>query len=217
MADRGSPAAREAPSKSDDGRPFVAPPWESPLDPERAIASIPADAKISGMFFAYMVGAAKARDVVLPSARDRYVPFSFYPVADLSRLLLEAAALLFPGRTLRHALRTLGRSGPDALLSSTLGKVTLGSTEGVHAAVAAMANAYHVNLRPSRVTVVDRDSRWMVIRAEKVHYFLDSHHVGTFEGVLKFAGCAGAVRIASRNAASADLLLTFDPASTSVR
>jgi uncharacterized protein (TIGR02265 family) len=138
------------------------------------------------------------------------VQFNFYPLAELARLLVEAAERFFPGRTLRHALRTLGRAAPDAFLSSTLGKVTLGSTEGVHAAVAAMANAYELNLRPSRVSVPDSGASWVVVRLDKVLYFLDSHHVGTFEGILRFAGVNGAVRVASRSPASADFLLTWD-------
>lgn len=217
MRDRGSTGTRGPPSTSDEGRPFVDPPWESPLDVERALAVIPADAKISGMFFAYLVAAAKAQNIVLPSARDRYLAFNFYPVTDLALLVLEAIPLLFPGRSLRHALRTLGRRGPDALLSSTLGRVTLGSAEGVHAAVAAIASAYELNLRPSHVAILDTAQSWMVVRLEKIFYFLDSHHVGAFEGVLRFAGTHGTVRLASRGPASADLLLSWDPLATTPR
>ena len=170
------------------------PPWEAPLDVERALAIIPADATISGMFFAYLAGAARARNITLASVRGRYLPFNFYPVTDLARLVIEAAPLLFPGRTLRHALRALGRHAPDAFLSSTLGKVTLGTTEGVPSAVAAIANAYELNLRPSRVAVVDASPSWTVVRMEKVFYFLDSHHVGVLEGIAHSCG----VRVASR-------------------
>src|ERR1700722_1863867 len=211
MLDRGPGATREPPTISDEGRPFVDPPWEAPLDVERALAIIPADAQISGMFFSYLVAAAKAQGFVLSLARERYLSFKFYPVADLARLVLGAVPLLFPGRPLRAALRTLGKRSPNAFLSSTLGKVTLGSTEGVHAALAAIANAYELNLRPSRVTILDKGPRWAVVRLEKVCYFLDSHHVGTFEGIFRFAGVNGTARIASRGPASADLLLTWDP------
>jgi uncharacterized protein (TIGR02265 family) len=186
------------------------PPWEAPLDVERALASIPADAKISGMFFVALLAGAKSRNVVLPSARERYVPFNFYPVADLGRLLVEAAQRFYATRPLRQALRTLGRAAPEAFLSSTLGRVTLGSTEGVHAAIAAMASAYDLNLRPSRVATLDSGPDWAVVRLDKVCYFVDSHHVGSFEGILRFAGVKGTVRLASRGSASADLLLTWD-------
>ena len=173
---------------------------------------IPADAQISGMFFSYLVAAAKAQGFVLSLARERYLSFKFYPVANLrAPRCPRGRAPPFPGRSLRSALRTLGERSPDAFLSSTLGKVTLGSTEGVHAALAAIANAYELNLRPSRVTILDKGPRWAVVRLEKVCYFLDSHHVEHLEGIFRFAGVNGTARIASRGPASADLLLTWDP------
>jgi uncharacterized protein (TIGR02265 family) len=161
------------------------------------------------MFFSALVAGAKARGMALPSARERYTPFNFYPVTELACLLVEAADRFFPGRSPRHALRALGRAGPDAFLTSTLGKVTLGSTEGAQAAIAALANAYELNLRPSRVATLGSGPTWAVVRMDKVPYFLDSHHVGTFEGVLRFAGVQGTVRIASRSPSSADLLLAW--------
>ncbi len=211
MTDRGAASSRERPTASDEGRPFVDPPWDAALDVERVFASISPDAKISGMFFAALVAAARTRGLALPSARERYVSFTFYPVAEIARLLVEAAERFFPERTLRQALRSLGKSAPDAFLASTLGKVTLGSTEGVHAAIAAMANAYDLNLRPSRVSTVDSGPRWAIVRLDKIPYFLDSHHVGTFEGILRFAGVKGSVRLASRSPMSADLLVAWDP------
>jgi uncharacterized protein (TIGR02265 family) len=210
-----SNAPRGAPTATVDGRPFIEPPWDAPLDVERALESIPADATISGMFFNRLIGAARAQSAVLPSARERYLAFTFYPLVDLARLVLDAAPLLFPDRPLRQGLRALGRGGPDAFLASTLGKVTLGSTSDVHGAVAAMANGYELNVRPSRVSLADSGPGWVVVHLERVPYFLDSHHVGTFEGALRFAGTKGAVRIASRSPSSADFLLTWEPAPTS--
>jgi uncharacterized protein (TIGR02265 family) len=209
MGDRGPTSTSEPPRMSEEGRPFVEPPWAAPLDVERHIAAISADATISGMFFAAVLAGAKARNVVLPTTRERYVAFNFYPVTDLARLLVEAAQRFYPDRPLRGALRSLGKAAPEAFLSSTLGKVTLGSTEGVHGAIAAMANAYELNLRPSRVAMTARGPHWATVRLEKVPYFLDSHHVGSFEGTLRYAQATGTVRLASRSQSSADLLLTW--------
>ena len=214
MGDRGAGAAstREPPVVSDDSLPFVDPPWGAPLDVERALSDIPSDSTISGMFFLAIVTAAKTRGIALTSARKRYVQFTFYPLAELARLLVEASETFFPERTLRHALRILGRSSPDAFLASTLGRVTLGSTREAHSAVAAMTNGYELNVRPCSVAVLDRGARWTVIRLDNIVHFLDSHHVGNFEGLLRFAGVKGVVRIASRSATSAEFLLTWDAA-----
>jgi hypothetical protein len=60
------------------------------------------------------------------------------------------------------------------------------------------------------VSTLDSGPDWAVVRLDKVFYFVDSHHVGSFEGILRFAGVKGTVRIASRGSASADLLLAWD-------
>jgi len=188
---------------------YVEPPWRAPLDAEAELRAIPSTATISGMFLAPLVLEAKRCGVVLPSARDRYVPFTFYPLVEHCRLLVESCRLLHRDRPLRQALRKLGRGAPHALVASTLGRVVLGSAEGVHDVIRAMAKAYPLNARPSRVTVLEAGSGRALVRLEDVHYFLDSHHVGAFEGVLRFAQVEGRVLVARRGRAAADLLLEW--------
>jgi uncharacterized protein (TIGR02265 family) len=193
----------------DSSPPYAEPPWDAPVDVEAAIGAIPEGATISGMFLAPLLLEAKRRGVVLPSARDRYVPYTFYPLREHCRLLVETCERMLPDRSLRQGLRKLGRGAPDALVSSTLGKVVLGSAEGVEQVVSAMAKAYPLNARPSRVTVLEAGAGRAVVRLEEVHYFIDSHHVGAFEGALRFAGVTGHVLIAPRSTTSADLLLAW--------
>jgi uncharacterized protein (TIGR02265 family) len=188
---------------------FVEPPWASPLVADDAIAKIPEDATISGMFLAPLLQEAKRRNVTLPSARARYVSYTFYPLREHARLLVETCELMLADRPLRQGLRKLGRGAPQALVASTLGKVVLGSAVGVHGVVKAMIKAYPLNARPCHAEVLELSERRAVVRLEGVHYFLDSHHIGTFEGVLKYAGVQGRVLIAKRGAGSADLLLEW--------
>lgn len=191
------------------GAPFLPPRWDAPLDREAELAAIPETATISGMFLAPLVNEAQKRGVVLRSARERYVGFTFYPLREHARLLLEVCDRLYPDRPVRQILRKLGRGAPNALLASTLGKVVLGSVEGPHDVIAAMAKAYPLNARPSKVTVLESARGRSVVRLEDIFYFLDSHHVGAFEGVLNFAKVEGQVLIAKRGRASADLLLEW--------
>jgi uncharacterized protein (TIGR02265 family) len=188
---------------------FVEPPWGAPLDPDAVIAEIHGDATISGMFIAPLLDVAAAVGAKLPSARDRYVSFKFYPVREHAQLLVEACRARYPRLPLREGLRRLGRGGPNALLSSTLGKVVLGSVEGVESSLHAMAKAYPLNARPCSVTVVECGSSYALLRLEQVHWFLDSHHVGTFEGVLRYAGVQGSVKIRTRGPGSADFLIEW--------
>lgn len=188
---------------------FVAPPWDEPLDPETVLAEIPASATIAGMFFLALAEGAERRQVELALPRPRYVPFTFYPVREFAPLLVKAAGLFHPQLSLREGLRRIGTAGPAAFLSSTLGRVTLGASEGVHATVSAIAKTYSINTRPSRCTVLQTEPRFMVLALDDVCYFLDSHHVGVFEGTLEHAGVAGRVLIRRRSATAADLRLEW--------
>lgn len=185
--------------------PFREPPWDAPLDPEREIESIPPSAQIRGMFILPVLQEAKRAGKPIGNRRDRYVPFQFYPLRQHARLLLEASAQVFPQVPLRQALRKLGRGAPAAFTASTLGRVVLHQDRGVVDVVRALAAAYELCLSPARAIVEERGERSLEVSLEEVHYFLDSHHVGTFEGAVKFAGKRGRVRIQRVSAASAVL------------
>jgi uncharacterized protein (TIGR02265 family) len=191
---------------------FADPPWASPLNAESELSGIPAEAAIAGMFFLGLSEGAKRRAVDLPLPRPRYLPFSFYPVAEFAPLLVQAARLFYPLQSVRQGLRLIGQAGPSVLVASMLGKVTLGSAEGVHAVTNAVASTYSINIRSSHCSVLESTANSMRLSLEGVHYFLDSHHVGVFEGTLRFAGANnGTVKIANRNKSrgSAELLLQW--------
>ena len=169
---------------------------------------------VTGMCLQPLVEIARARHQALPSARDRYVAFRFYPLREHAALLLETCALVYPKLSLRQALRKLGRAAPQALLRSTLGKITVGSASGPAEVLGAMAKAYPLNVRPCRVDMLELAQGRAVIRVEELHYFLDSHHVGAFEGLLRFAGASNVkVRICMYTSSDADLMLTWGRAS----
>lgn len=188
---------------------FVEPPWGAPVDVEGTLREIPPTATLAGMFLAPIAQEARRRGGSLPSARERYLPFGFYPVTEHVRLLVEASELLFPGKSLRIALRMFGRATPQAMLASTLGRVTLGTAGGVHEAIAAMVQTYPINLKPSHAEIIASDHHSVVIRLAEVWFFLDSNHVGIFEGTMRFAGVKGQVRVCKRSASEADFLCTW--------
>jgi uncharacterized protein (TIGR02265 family) len=188
---------------------FAVPPWDAPLDAERVLADIPATATIAGMFFLALAEGAERRQVKLELPRTRYLPFGFYPVREFAPLLVLAAGLFHPHSSLREGLRRIGTAGPAAFLGSTLGRVTLGASEGVHATVSAIAKTYAINTRPSRCAVTEAGERRIVVSLDDVFYFLDSHHVGVFEGTLEHAEVDGRVRLHRRTETSCDLLLAW--------
>ena len=188
---------------------FRDPPWQTPLDAPRALSLIAADATIAGMFFLGLLEAAKRRGVALSGTRERYLPFGFYPIAEFAPLLIAAAGHFHPTLSLRQGLRAIGAVGPAVLAQSMLGKVTLGSAIGVHSVIEAIANTYSVNIRQSRCAVTAKANKACVINLENVQHFLDSHHVGVFEGTMTHAGVNGRVRIKSHSEFNAELLLEW--------
>ena len=188
---------------------FSEPPWKAALDVPRALSIISPESTIAGMFFLGVLNGAKRRGISLSSPRERYLPFGFYPVREFAPLLVAAAGAFHPGLSLRQALRAIGAAGPGVLAKSVLGRVTLGSAIGVHAVIDAIANTYSVNIRPCGCAVTHKAARACVIRLDNVQHFLDSHHIGVFEGTLKHAGVNGRVRIASHGDFCAELLLEW--------
>lgn len=188
---------------------FADPPWQAALDVPRALSLISADSTIAGMFFLGLLDAAKRRGVALSATRERYLAFGFYPIAEFAPLLVTAAGQIHPALSLRQGLRAIGSAGPAVLAKSVLGKVTLGSAIGVHAVIEAIANTYSVNIRSSKCAVSHKTERACVVSLENVQYFLDSHHVGVFEGTLSHAGVSGRVRIASHSEFAAEFLLEW--------
>jgi uncharacterized protein (TIGR02265 family) len=188
---------------------FIDPPWEAPLDAERALSAVPADASLAGMFFLALAEGAQRRQVTLDFGRPRYLQFGFYPAREFAALLVQACRLFYPDLSLRHALRRIGRVGPVAFLGSTLGRVTLGASEGPAAMVSAIVKTYPINIKPSRCEIVREGPRSIQVCLDGVPYFLDSHHVGVFEGTLHYAGVEGGVKICSRTDISADFLLEW--------
>lgn len=188
---------------------FIEAAWDTPLDIDAELATIPEYAQVRGTMIAPVQAMLKKRGWKKASSRERYLPFTLYPLREHAALLVEYCHCVFPQKPLRQALRKVGRAAPQAFGVSTLGRVTLGSAEGVQDIVSAFAKAYELSLDPGRAVVTEVRSRRMVVSLEDVYYFLDSHHVGSFEGILKQAGLSGSVLIARRGVASADLLLQW--------
>jgi uncharacterized protein (TIGR02265 family) len=188
---------------------FVLPDWRAPLDVAKALANIASERTISGMFLESSAREARRLNKPLASARERYVAFRFYPLREHVKLLLEACPVLFPGNPLRVALRKMGRAAPAALLTSTLGRATVGVAQGTLAIMTAMAKSYAVNVPGSEITVADAGANHCLLRVRSLPFFIDCHHVGAFEGVLRYAGVEGEVRMHLLSHEAADYRITW--------
>ena len=73
-----------------------------------------------------------------------------------------------------------------------------------------MAKAYGLNARPCSVALVEASPGHALLRLEEVYWFLDSHHVGAFEGVLRHAGVKGSVSIHCLGPGRGDMLVQWE-------
>ncbi len=165
---------------------------------------------MSGLFLAAVAQAGARSGARLPSARASYTPFRRYPLREHCALLVEAAAALWPDRPLRQSLRKLGRGTPQVLLHSMLGRVVLGSVEGPVELLRAMGKSYPLHTSPATMSITEEGPRRAVLAFRDFHHFLDSHHVGVVEGLLRHAGVEGGhVLIRSLSRSDADFLVTW--------
>src|SRR3954462_4810638 len=81
---------------------FSDPPWDEPIDVPAVLAGIAPNAAIAGMYFLAMAEGAKRRGITLPGLRERYLPFTFYPVSEFAPLLVSGAERFYPDRSLRE-------------------------------------------------------------------------------------------------------------------
>jgi uncharacterized protein (TIGR02265 family) len=170
--------------------PYRAPSWDAPIDVDEAIARCPSDARIKGLMSAAvveMVGRAGHR---LVGAADRFLPFQSYPLRDHMALLREAGHLLWPADPVRVQLRRFGRGVRPTLLSQPYGRVALGKdnmtpAEIVNRLVRTYRFILDVTITPHIAEATDPTSSTSIyVEMHNVWYFLDSCHVGVFEGLL---------------------------------
>jgi uncharacterized protein (TIGR02265 family) len=188
---------------------FVAPDWNAPLDVASYVDSTPRTARIKGMFPAAVADSARARGVPLPSARERYLPFADVPVTEFAMMLVEAAQGFFPNAPLRSALRELGRSAYPVLVQSMVGRVVLSTAADMPSGLNAAIKAYSVALPHSRVEIAELSKQRAVVTLRHIYYFLDSHHVGVFEGLARPLGVRLTTRVRMRSKFDGDFELSW--------
>ncbi|MCB9594422.1 MAG: DUF2378 family protein [Sandaracinaceae bacterium] len=193
--------------------PFHEPAWDAPLDPDQVIELLPPRSTMKGMFLQAVAERARSAGVELPAARARYLPFESYPLREHCELLVEIARRVWPDQTLRQGLRRIGRGAPQVVTSTTLGRVTVGSVEGVHEVLRGMAKSFALFAEPGRIEVVEVGPGRALLELRDIAFFIDSHHVGVYEGTLRYAEVANP-RVSIRNVSykDADLLCEWDAA-----
>ncbi|HEY8040929.1 MAG TPA: DUF2378 family protein [Polyangiaceae bacterium] len=176
------------------GHEFVPPDCDSPLDVAAYVEGIPQEAFIKGLFASAIVEAARGRGVTLPGARERYHAFTDVPMREYVPVLVAGAQAVHPTLPVRMALRKVGRASRDAFAQTMFGRVVMGRVDGLRAALEAAAKVYPMAMPPARVELRKMTDTRAVLHMTGIYGFLDSHHVGVFEGVAR----ACEVRVTTR-------------------
>jgi len=185
---------------NDDG--FSEPRWNDPVDVDAAIRACPESMQLNGIMSMALVGAAATVGKTLPSALPRFLPFQPYPLSDHMRLLGEAAAALYPSDPLRIAFRRFGRGVRNVVSATAYGRVAFGRQLNARDTVSALTRCYRVMLG-SHVDGVLHDERCADVEMRDIHYFLDSLHVGTVEGIFIGSAIKPRVLVKMHNATNA--------------
>ena len=188
---------------------FTSPSWDAPVDLAAHVDATPAGATIKGMFPAAVVEACETAGSRPKHAIPRYLPFGDYPMREYAALLVEAARILFPRLTLRNGLRKIGRASLPTFQSSMVGKVILGTSHDVPTALEAIVKGYRVATPTVAIEIRLLEDRRAVIHVGGITTFLDSHHVGVFEGVARSGGARAEIAVKLSSIASCDFLIEW--------
>jgi uncharacterized protein (TIGR02265 family) len=186
---------------------FVAPNFALPIDPAAQKRLVPAGATVKGM---QLQGLLDEQSRSGHSPTGRYVAFRDYPGEELIDRLVETAARCHPSLAPREGLRRVGHSAYGTLSRSTIGKVLFavaGSVPRQFLTVA--AQAYSVSGSTGAAEVLSAHDGEAVVRLTEIYSFVDSWHVGIFEGAFRAMGAPCVVRVRLRGPTSADLLLRW--------
>ena len=184
----------------------------APVELDEHLRRLPSGATVKGMFFLELQRLSEQASVwpqVLETAgiaERRYYNFRDYPMVDNLRLTAAVAAHVHPTVARGDAIRYLGQTALDVVLSSPIGRTLLG-VEGrdVEQLFLRGPRAYKLLLGVGEVTSEKVSLRVFRFHVRNFPAFLETYQVGVLEGILRHCGKTGQVRIALDDVANATL------------
>lgn len=174
---------------------FVEPRWDAPFDAEAEIDAAPSNALVRGMFFDFAVDRAK-RATNRSVASESRVAFLQYSMRDYMRLLVECSRAAFPDVTAREGLRRMGAHLYDDFLETMVGRAIFSVAGKRFDRIGALApKAYLASYEPCEVRTTVVAEKLFHVRFEPMHVFLDTFHLGAWEGAARFCGTQAKIRV----------------------
>ncbi len=209
--------AGSAPAASDPSTSaFHDPDFAAPVDLDGHLALLPPRATGKGMFFAALLalGARMRPGLDLCTLASvplrRYIPFRDYPMDEYLRLEVTTAGAVYRGVPLGEGMRRLGWTALDSLLGSHVGKTVFGILgRDVELLLLHTPKIYDLTLNFGRVFAEKVSRGRFLVHASGMPIFLETYHVGVFEGALRHCRVPGRVRIAASGLEDATFEVTL--------
>lgn len=198
---------RELVSNGFDPGQFSPPDFQASLEYERRIAATPMTATVRGMYFSYLLRAAKGFDL---GDTDRYIAFRNYPMRDYMDLLVRFARAVYPHLALREGLRRIGWETMPTLLESIVGRVVFAvAGRDLMQVINLAPRAYQLSISPGWVAVPVCSERQAVVEFRGIWNFPECYQVGVMEGVCRTYGRTGVSRVRVLSEQDVDLLIRW--------
>ncbi len=173
------------------------------------IERTPAANTVKGMYVAGIVEALAQRDIA-PREQRRYQAFKDYSLRDYMRLCLDAAVTLYPSRSPKEGLRSLGQLAIPTFAQSISGAVVMGTVgRSWELALRCVSRGYQISLKPGEAIVAELGAERALVQLRKVWNFGDSYQVGVVEGLMDWCGLNGEVTAHVISACDTDLRLQW--------
>ncbi len=140
----------------------------------------------------------------------KYTAFREYPGEELLDLLVATAQGVWPNLPIKEALRRVGKIAFPTLFNSLIGKVVFGAlSRDVTSIWKVLPKGYSVSSNVGSAQLLELHPTEVLVRMEGIYAFVDSWHVGMFEGAIELYGSTPDIFIKVMSANSADFHITW--------
>lgn len=182
---------------------FSVPDFTRPIDLAAQKRLIQPGATVKGMQLQALVDECKKRGVAIGTRK--YTSFREYPGEELLDLLVATAEGVWPGIPTREALRRVGRLAYPTLYNSLVGKVIFGAlARDVKGIWGVVSKGYELSGSTGTATLLEVSEEEAIVRLDGMYSFIDSWHVGIFEGAIEVYDADSEVYLKMNTPMSAD-------------
>lgn len=189
---------------------FGTPDTAQPFDIAAAMARVPPHATAKGLFLQPIVDACATNRT--PISRGPYIAFKDYPRTELMALLVDAGEQLYAEHPMRERFRLLGLGSYDRLEATLVGRVVFGVLGKDIRAIARRApKAFEISGAGLTAEVLSTGDHHSHIALCGDVVLAAHYEFGAFQGVLRFCGVRGEVRLREVSTERVEFFTIWNP------